>query len=154
MTSSRLASRAPTFSKPSWRSWLGLALVACLVLLAIVLDDTGHLKGPVHLVTSLPLGDKIGHFMAFGALAFFVVRVAPAPLDGRATGSDKRLSVPRSLLVLFALVALEELSQAWIPWRHCDPFDLLADALGMALFSWISLKSRRLGAREPLPVRS
>ena len=129
-------------------------LVACGVLLAIVLDDTGHLKGPVHVVTSIPFGDKIGHFLAFGTLAFFVVRVAPAPLDHVTDESGPRRSVPRSLLVLFVLVALEELSQAWIPWRHCDPFDLLADALGMALFSWISMKSRRFSARTPLPASS
>ena len=141
------------FAKPSWRSWAGLLLVACLVLLAIVLDDTGHLKGPVHVVTSIPFGDKIGHFLAFGTLAFFVVRVAPAPIDEGATDEHARRLVPRSLIVLFVLVALEELSQAWIPWRHCDPFDLLADALGMALFSWISLKSRRSNRGSPLPAR-
>lgn len=142
------------FAKPSWRSWIGLLLVACVVLLAIVLDDTGHLKGPVHVVTSIPFGDKIGHFMAFGTLAFFVVRVAHAPLGEPAIDSGRRRRVPRSLVVLFVLVALEELSQAWIPWRHCDPFDLLADALGMAFFSWISLKSRRFAARTPLPAAS
>lgn len=154
MSPSRLVSRGPTSSKPSWRSWIGLSFVTCGVLLAIVLDDTGHLKGPVHLVTSLPLGDKVGHFLAFGALAFFVVRVAPGPLDAGAIGPRPRHTVPRSLMVLFALVALEELSQAWIPWRHCDPFDLLADALGMALFSWISLKSRRQTEPSPVPARS
>lgn len=142
------------FAKPSWRSWIGLSFVACGVLLAIVLDDTGNLKGPVRVVTSIPFGDKIGHFLAFGTLAFFVVRVAPAPLGNPATDAESGLSVPRSLIVLFVLVALEELSQAWIPWRHCDPFDLLADGLGMALFSWISLKFRRATGASPLPARS
>ncbi len=107
------------------------------VLCAVALDDSGGLKEPVRIITAVPFGDKVGHFMAFGLLTFFVVRVFPGP---RLPGTSGH--VPLSVAVVFALTALEELSQAWIPWRHCDFFDLVADATGMALFTWLALTVR------------
>ncbi len=124
-------------NSPSIRARVGLGLVIVGVLSAIALDDSGRLKEPVRLITALPFGDKVGHFMAFGLLAFFVARVFPGP---RLPGTAGR--VPRSVAIVFALTALEELSQAWIPWRHCDFFDLVADAGGMAIFTWLALNVR------------
>jgi len=122
--------------------------VSPAVLVAIVLDDSGNLREPVRVITSLPFGDKVAHFSMFGLLAFFVARVFPTPsLPG--TGGR----VPAVVALAFLLTALEELSQAWIPWRHCDPFDLLADGAGMALFTWLAARARPAApAAEPTPT--
>lgn len=127
---------------------VGLAVVVSIILVAIALDDSGNLRGPVHVITSLPFGDKVAHFSMFGLLGFFVARVFPTPsLPG--TGGR----VPAVVALAFLLTALEELSQAWIPWRHCDPFDLLADGAGMALFTWLAARARPAApAAEPTPT--
>lgn len=125
----------------------GLAAVIATILFAIVLDDSGNLREPVGFVTSLRYGDKVCHFFGFGVLAFFVARVFPKPL---LPGTGGR--VPAAVAVAFLLTALEELSQAWIPWRHCDPFDLLADASGMALFTYLAAVSRARHLAPPAPA--
>lgn len=131
------------------RARLGLAVVLSIILVAIVLDDSGHLREPVGLITSLPLGDKVCHFGMFGLLGFFVARVFPAP---SVPGTGGR--VPAFVALAFLLTALEELSQAWIPWRHCDPFDLLADGAGMALFTWLAVRDRPAALPVAQPAAS
>ncbi len=137
-----------TASPSSPLARVGLAVVVSTILVAIALDDSGNLREPVRVITSLPFGDKVAHFGMFGLLAFFVARVFPSPsLPGT------RGRVPTVVALAFLLTALEELSQAWIPWRHCDPFDLLADGAGMALFTWLAARARPAApAAEPTPT--
>jgi len=121
-------------------SLFGLALTIVGIVVLVVLDDTGHLGWAVHVVTSIPLGDKVGHFIGFGTLGFFAARVFPEPRLAR---------VPVAVLVLLALTGLEELSQAWVPWRHCDPWDFVADTLGMATMTALALTIRPRKAPAP-----
>ncbi len=89
-------------------------------------------------IERLPMGDKIGHLGLVGALSLlcnfaFHLR-QPAWLPQRVT--------PVSL-VLFVLLTSEELSQAFIPSRTCDPFDWLADLLGIACGQWLATRITR-----------
>lgn len=111
-------------------SHVGLVVALAGIVALVALDDTGHLGWAVRIVTSIPLGDKVGHFAGFGTLAFFAARVFPSPRLGPA---------PIAVLVLLALTGLEELSQTWVPWRHCDPWDFVADTLGMATMTALAL---------------
>lgn len=142
VTTSAAADSSPHLAR------VGLAIVVSTILLAIALDDSGNLREPVQVITSLPFGDKVAHFGMFGLLAFFIARVFPTPsLPGT------RGRVPAVVALAFVLTALEELSQAWIPWRHCDPFDLLADGAGMALFTWLASRARPAApAAAPTPT--
>lgn len=129
-------------------SLVGLVVAFLGIVALVTLDDTGHLQWAVRVVTAIPLGDKVGHFFGFGTLAFFVARIFPGR---RVFGL-----VPLAVLVALLATGLEELSQAWVPWRHCDPWDFVADTLGMASFTWLALRlpdSRRIledrAARSP-----
>lgn len=73
--------------------------------------------------------DKITHFVLFGLLAMLISLGFPT----------RRVRLPLlhpqiSTLVLAAVTALEELSQAFIPGRHADPRDLISGWLGILLF--------------------
>jgi len=134
-------------------SLLGLVVAFLGIVTLVALDDTGHLGWAVRVVTAIPLGDKVGHFLGFGTLAFFVARIFPGR---RVLGV-----VPLAVLIALFATGLEELSQTWVPWRHCDPWDFVADTLGMASFTWLALKiPSRSKATEPacasrsLPNRS
>ena len=121
-------------------SHVGLAIVLVGIVVLVALDDTGHLGWVVRPLTRLPYGDKCGHFLIFGTLAFFAARAFPAPRDFGA--------VPLAVLGLLALAGLEELSQAFVPTRHCDIWDFAADTAGMAAFSALAaVVPRRLTER-------
>ncbi len=99
----------------------------------IVIANRGEGANWWPFVERLPMGDKIGHLGLVGALSLlfnFAFRLRqPNWLPQRFT--------PVSL-VLFVLLTSEELSQAFIPSRTCDPFDWLADLLGIACGQWLA----------------
>jgi polysaccharide biosynthesis protein VpsQ len=103
-------------------------LVATLALIAIVVAaDRETLPLLLQRVYNYPAGDKAGHFVLFGGLAFLA-----ALGFGRRARPVAGMSVPVSTLVIVALVTLEEASQAWFPGRTASLFDLLASYAGIA----------------------
>lgn len=108
----------------------GFAVAYALFLATIVVVvDSGDYKSFFSFVDSIPLGDKLGHFVFMGVLAFVVCAAAPR-LRKRAFSF-----VPWGSVAVFTVVLLEEISQAWVPSRTCDIFDLTADVLGIGLAS-------------------
>ena len=102
--------------------------VAALVLIAIIVAaDRQTLPLLLQRVYNYPAGDKIGHFVLFGGLAFLA-----ALGFGRRARPVAGMSVPVSTLVIVALVTLEEASQAWFPGRTASVWDLLASYVGIA----------------------
>ena len=103
-------------------------LVAALALIAIVVAaDRETLPLLLQRVYNYPAGDKAGHFVLFGGLAFL------ATLGfGRRARPVAGMSVRVSTLVIVALVTLEEASQAWFPGRTASVLDLLASYAGIA----------------------
>lgn len=79
--------------------------------------------------------DKLNHTTAFATLMVCAC-----------LGFARRRSVPwlATALSLLAFGGLIELVQAFIPGREADTFDLLADALGMAIGGLIVLATRKL----------
>lgn len=101
------------------------------------------------LARAVPMGDKLGHFLLFGLLAW-AMNLA---LAGRSFLLWRRPAVRMyfGTAGVLVLVTVEELSQAWFPSRTCDVRDWVADVLGIAFFTWVS--ARTLGARlKPQPV--
>ena len=106
-----------------------LVVYVSLLLLLIISADAGWGRRFWHLVQRIPLGDKAGHFILFGALSFLVNWVLHA-----SEFRLGRLRVLKGSVILMALVFLEELSQLGFRSRSFDVYDLLADALGIWLF--------------------
>lgn len=111
----------------------------------IVIANRGEGANWWPFIGRLPMGDKIGHLGLVGALSLlfnFAFRFRrPVWLAQAVT--------PVSLVLLVLLTA-EELSQAFIPSRTCDPFDWLANLLGVACGQWLATrlgKHRRLTSR-------
>ncbi|MFO0941436.1 MAG: VanZ family protein [Pirellulales bacterium] len=107
----------------SWGPTLRIAS-ACLVLYWIAIFIGTHIPGP-----SVPkLGnDKILHLGAFGGLAFLVAWALPT----REGQTLKRALITLGLIVGYAMI--DELTQNFIPGRHCSLGDFIADAIGAVM---------------------
>ena len=101
--------------------------VAAVALIAIVVAaDREALPLLLQRVYTYPAGDKIGHFLLFGGLAFLAALGFPRRTE------HAGVAIPVSTLVIAVLVTLEEASQAWFPGRTASVFDLLASYAGLA----------------------
>jgi polysaccharide biosynthesis protein VpsQ len=106
----------------------------------IVCADTGHMRGFLGWVNSLPLGDKAGHLFLIGMTAHFLNFAL-----GFRAWRIRRCSPQQGGLIVLAVITVEELSQIWIPLRTFDRGDLLANGLGVFL---AELAARRIMARR------
>ncbi len=105
-----------------------------LFLIAIVvLADRGALPGWITLLYNFPYGDKVGHFLLMGLLAFLV----NLSLSRRKVRILSRPVLLGSLIVT-VLVTLEELSQGLFASRSASLGDLGASYLGIAFFSYLA----------------
>lgn len=109
-------------------------LFAAFVIVAIALADLGYLHGALVFVNSVPLLDKLLHFLLMGILTFLVVAalVENFPLR-RPTWII--WSVVLSLLAIFTV---EEFSQIPIPGRDASLFDLGANYAGILFFGFMA----------------
>lgn len=116
------------------------ALFAALLLIIIILADTGRL-GFLGIVYLFPFGDKAGHFVLFGILAFLVVLT---------TLHSRRFLAPRLVAVsvtlfLALLAAAEEFSQKFFALRTFSLLDLFFSWAGLALGAWLAWKWAQKG---------
>jgi VanZ family protein len=117
---------------------IAVALYAGLLLAIVALADLGVLSGLVTWMHEVPLADKVAHFafaLGLGALS--------------ARASDRfvalgPVTLPRGVLWVAPVVLLEELSQLFVRGRTFDLLDLVADALGVGLGTWLA------GPRSPV----
>ena len=132
----------------NWHITLPLSffLSICYV---IFLADTADHNFAFRLVGHIAYGDKIAHAVLYGIMALLLnyglgfrrVRLPthlfkPFPTNIRALANAPYMG---SLIVL-TFATLEELSQHYIPSRTFDMGDLLADFVGVVLFSFRSTK--------------
>jgi len=88
------------------------------------------------MLQSIPAGDKLGHFLLFGTLAFL------ANLAVARSGASLAWHLKITALVVVVVVA-EELSQIFLPHRNFDSMDLVADLDGIILFSAFAYFGKR-----------
>lgn len=97
--------------------------------------DTNHRNFIMDIGHSVPLGDKIGHFLLFGILALLM----NTALRFRQVDLRFRTFHLGSLLV-FAFAAIEECTQLAFDNRTFDLVDMLFDLLGIGILSSISFR--------------
>lgn len=107
------------------RICLPAAFFAFLVLI-IYQADTAHYNFAFKMVGKIPFGDKIGHIVLYGIMAFLL---------NYGFGGKKWLKLSVGSLIVFMFAFLEELSQAYFPSRSFDLADVLADIIGIVLFT-------------------
>lgn len=114
------------------------ALFATFLLVVIILADTGQL-GFLGIIYLFPFGDKAGHFILFGILAFLVVLTT---LRSRRF-LDPRLVAVSVTLILALLAAAEEYSQKFFALRTFSLLDLFFSWAGLVLGAWLALRLSR-----------
>ena len=88
-------------------------------------------------IDRIPFGDKVGHLGLVGTLSLL------CNLAFTRKTSTRPRSITLTTWVLFFLLSLEELSQAFIPHRHLDVFDWLADLAGLAIGQMVATRFQR-----------
>jgi VanZ family protein len=116
--------------------WLTI-LFTLFVLLIIVLADMGKL-GTLFL-TRIPYADKAGHFILYGILTLLINLSLFRSLPLR---TQKWLAV-FSGLILAMLIGVEEFSQQYFSNRTFSLGDLSASYLGVIVFSWVAVKTKK-----------
>lgn len=116
-------------------------LFTIFIIVVVILADTGNLPRFLSAIYNFRYGDKLGHFVLFGLLNFFVTRAVLAALPSRPP-VWAALSVG---LTLALLVAAEEYSQSYFPERTADIIDLLASYLGMFIGGFAAFKRHAVG---------
>lgn len=103
------------------------------ILWVISMANTGENSVFFKFVASIPYGDKLGHFCLFGLLT-----LGSNIAFKFNTVSLGRFNIYRGTFLVIIFVVLEELSQGFIPSRSMDIVDLLADSVGILVFTTIS----------------
>lgn len=82
----------------------------------------GRSFGPVRfLLVTTPHGDKVGHFVLYGAIVFALAILTRRPFPA-VTGA----------LVMFAIGVADEFRQLWVGGRNFDLLDIAANFAGIA----------------------
>jgi VanZ family protein len=115
------------------------ALFLIFVIAVIILVDSGNLPHSIRALYDFPNGDKVGHFILFGLLTFFLTRAFLSAFPSRPRGWVT-LSVG---LILALFIAAEEWSQQFFSARTFDLLDLLASYAGVATFSFLAVYWRK-----------
>ena len=128
---------SPDDSRTTIARWA--TAVATLVLLAIVVAaDRQTLPVLVQRAYAFPGGDKLGHVVLFGGLAFL------AGLGfTRHTRPVAGMRVPVSALVVALLVTVEEATQSEFPGRTRSMLDLLASYTGIVVGAYAAYLARQ-----------
>jgi polysaccharide biosynthesis protein VpsQ len=117
------------------KRWLPFSLFLLFITGIIVGNNLGRLRGIIGWVDMLPFGDKLGHFLLIGTLAFLLNYA----LNGRMVKIGRQKILLGCSIVAVA-ITIEELSQIWIPSRTFDLVDLTANYLGIGLAGWVWLR--------------
>ena len=112
------------------------ALFLAFIIGLVILADADLLPAFVHTIYDFPNGDKLGHFILYGLLNFFLTRAFLSSLLSRPRGWVT-LSVG---LTLAFFIALEEFSQKYFVSRTFSYLDLLAGFLGVLIGGWVAYK--------------
>ncbi|MFK7833915.1 MAG: VanZ family protein [Winogradskyella sp.] len=101
------------------------------ILWIIVSADTNKQTIFFEIIGSIPNGDKVGHFFLFGMLTLLL----NFALKFKSINLWQKLPLGTVLVSVFVL--LEELSQVFFPNRTLDIADLIADGLGILIFTFV-----------------
>jgi VanZ family protein len=112
-----------------------LALLYIAFLLAIAYwADTGSMPEVIKVLFRFPNGDRVGHFVLYGLLAFLLHWAFP-----RHRPRIRKWWIPLGSLVALAGAVLEEISQLFFVSRTADLMDLGCGLLGI-LFATLLVK--------------
>lgn len=104
------------------------------LLLVIAAADAGRMPPLLRRLYDFPQGDRLGHVILFGLLAFLLVAAFPRRLR------LGRVHVPAVTCALVLFATAEELSQSLFSTRTFDPIDLICSIVGVLTGTWAALR--------------
>jgi len=105
--------------------WLPVILYAGLIVFLSSLSSPG-----VNFITIFPgFDDKIIHAVEYAILAILCYRA----LLHTATGDWRLYAALLSIAASVVFGITDEIHQAFVPLRHADPWDLMADSIGASI---------------------
>jgi VanZ family protein len=116
----------------------GAFCFAVLVLAIVVAADRGELPPAIAAAYAFSWGDKVGHFLLMGVLAFLVCLALPLRPDPRPW-----LSILVGGIAISVLAGIEELTQTLFAARSASWADLGSSYAGIWLFCWLAWLLRR-----------
>lgn len=117
-------------------------LFSMFIIAVIILADNGALPHFIRVIYDFPNGDKLGHFILFGLLNFFITR---AVFASHLSKSRNRVSLSVGF-ALAVLIALEEYSQQFFSTRTFSMLDLFASYAGLLIGGSMALGLKK---RQP-----
>ena len=118
---------------PRMNRFLPLIVVLAFITGIVYVADMRLCPGFFSWVAAIPQLDKVMHCLLMGSLAW----VANIALRHHRFSLGSTRFLTGSCCIGF-IVAAEEYSQQWFPARSCDPWDLLADSIGITLAALLS----------------
>lgn len=118
---------------------------ALFLLWIIYLANTGQPSIFFDFVRRIPYGDKLGHVLLFGCLTLGAIITTGFRCFGLLAG---RLKVYWGTAGVLVFVLVEELTQQFFPSRTMDINDLIADAIGISLFTLLAFAMNTLRKRQ------
>jgi VanZ family protein len=109
------------------------------IIAVIILADRNALPPAIKGIYDFPNGDKVGHFILFGLLNYFITR---AFLSSHLSKSRGWVTLSIGF-ILTLLIAAEEYSQKEFPSRTFDLIDLSASYLGLLAGGLLAWKTKR-----------
>jgi VanZ family protein len=114
-------------------------LFTIFIVVIIVLADQGSIPPFIEMMYDFPNGDKLGHFILFGLLNFFITMAGL-----RALPLHRPKLVALSIgLILALLIGGEEYSQKFFEKRTFDLIDLFAGYMGLVLGGWVAYRIKK-----------
>jgi polysaccharide biosynthesis protein VpsQ len=117
--------------------WLPFFIFFLFIIGIIVANDLGRIKSIINLVNSLPFGDKFGHIIFIGTLAYLLNYALANQLI-----KIGKYKILLGCLIIAVTMTIEEFSQIWIPNRTFDLVDLAANYLGISIAGWIRVRQK------------
>lgn len=114
-----------------------IALLFLLFILLIIIGaNNGSLSSYLRGIYDFPGGDKVGHFVLYGIMAFLLAWAYPRQLQ------LGRISMPLAVLALLVFAALEEYSQRFFVSRSSDIVDFAFSFLGIVTGAWLATRKK------------
>jgi polysaccharide biosynthesis protein VpsQ len=117
--------------------WLPFFIFFLFIIGIIVANDLGRIKSIINLVNSLPFGDKFGHIIFIGTLAYLLNYALANQLI-----KIGKYKILLGCLIIAVIMTIEEYSQILIPNRTFDLGDLAANYLGISIAGWIRIRQK------------
>ena len=104
------------------------------ILLLIASADAGRMPVVMQRMHAFPNGDRVGHVVLYGLLAFLLTRAFPRPFR------FGRFPIPITLVALMIFTVAEEWSQAYFSARTADVVDLVCSCIGLLAGTWAAFR--------------